>query len=59
MDEITTEIRHGDCREVMAEMEPESVHAIVTDPPYALGDSGFMSKDWDNFGDAKNLSKVV
>lgn len=26
----------GDCREVMAEMEPCSVDAIVTDPPYDL-----------------------
>jgi DNA modification methylase len=24
----------GDCREVMAEMEPESVHCVVTSPPY-------------------------
>lgn len=27
----------GDCREVMARMEPESVTAIVTDPPYMIG----------------------
>jgi DNA modification methylase len=24
----------GDCREVMASMEPESVHCVVTSPPY-------------------------
>jgi DNA modification methylase len=24
----------GDCRQVMAEMEPESVHCVVTSPPY-------------------------
>ena len=24
----------GDCREVMAQMEPESVHCVVTSPPY-------------------------
>ncbi len=29
-------IHHGDCLEVMAGMEPESVDAIVTDPPYDL-----------------------
>lgn len=34
----------GDCREVMAGMEPESVDAIVTDPPYGLE---FMGKSWD------------
>ena len=37
-------IHVGDCREVMAGMEPESVDAIVTDPPYGLS---FMGKDWD------------
>jgi len=35
---------HGDCIEVMRSMEPESVDAIVTDPPYGLG---FMGKKWD------------
>jgi site-specific DNA-methyltransferase (adenine-specific) len=31
-------IHQGDCREVMAAMAPESIDAIVTDPPYALLD---------------------
>lgn len=34
----------GDCLEAMAEMEADSVDAIVTDPPYGLG---FMGKKWD------------
>lgn len=34
----------GDCIEVLAEMEPESVDAICTDPPYGIG---FMGKEWD------------
>lgn len=29
----------------MAELQPASVHAIVTDPPYGLG---FMGKSWDH-----------
>jgi site-specific DNA-methyltransferase (adenine-specific) len=37
-------VHHGDCVEVMAGMEPESVDAIVTDPPYGLE---FMGKEWD------------
>jgi len=36
----------GDCREVMAGMEPESVDAVVCDPPYGLE---FMGKEWDSF----------
>jgi len=27
-------VYHGDCKAVMAEMEPESVHCVVTSPPY-------------------------
>ncbi len=38
-------IHHGDCLDVMAVMEPESVDAIVTDPPYGLE---FMGKAWDH-----------
>ena len=34
----------GDCLNVLASMEPESVDAIVCDPPYGLG---FMGKRWD------------
>jgi DNA modification methylase len=35
----------GDCVEVMAGMEPDSVDAIVCDPPYMLR---FMGKSWDS-----------
>jgi hypothetical protein len=41
----TTRTIHGDCLEVMATMEPCSVDAIVTDPPYGLS---FMGKKWDH-----------
>jgi DNA modification methylase len=29
-------LHHGDCLDVMAELEPNSVEAVVTDPPYGL-----------------------
>lgn len=38
-------IYNGDCREVMAQLEPASIDAIVCDPPYGLE---FMGKDWDH-----------
>jgi site-specific DNA-methyltransferase (adenine-specific) len=39
----------GDCADVMAaELEPESIDAIVSDPPYGIG---FMGKDFDNLGE--------
>jgi DNA modification methylase len=39
------EIHHGDCREVMATLDAESVDSIVCDPPYGLS---FMGKGWDH-----------
>jgi site-specific DNA-methyltransferase (adenine-specific) len=41
------DLRHGDCREVMATLPENSVDAIVTDPPYGLE---FMGKEWDKLG---------
>jgi site-specific DNA-methyltransferase (adenine-specific) len=38
-------MHHGDCREVMASMDADSVDAIVSDPPYGLA---FMGKGWDH-----------
>lgn len=35
----------GDCLDIMAKMEPESVDTVLTDPPYGLE---FMGKDWDH-----------
>ena len=36
---------HGDCLDVMATMDPESVDSIVTDPPYGLS---LMGAKWDH-----------
>jgi DNA modification methylase len=43
----------GDSVTVLDEMEPESVDAIVTDPPYGLE---FMGADWDRLGAGKPRS---
>lgn len=40
-------ILQGDCIEVMKAIKPNSIDAIVTDPPYGLE---FMGKEWDKFG---------
>ena len=42
----------GDCLEELKHIEPDSIDAIVTDPPYELG---FMGKSWDNTGIANNV----
>jgi DNA modification methylase len=39
------QLLEGDCLEVLGEMEPESVDAIVTDPPYGIG---FQHERWDS-----------
>ena len=36
----------GDCLDALATLEPESVDACVTDPPYGIG---FMGREWDTF----------
>jgi len=36
----------GDCLQVLEELEPESVDAVITDPPYGIG---FMGREWDTF----------
>lgn len=38
------DLHEGDCLDVMKGFEPESVHSVVTDPPYGLS---FMNKRWD------------
>lgn len=42
---MSVEIHHGDCREVMATFEPNSIDALVCDPPYGLS---FMGRSWDH-----------
>ena len=40
-------LHHGDCVEILPTLEPDSVDAVVTDPPYELA---FMGKQWDGTG---------
>lgn len=47
------EIIQGDCREIMAGMEADSIDAVVTDPPYGIG---FMGKEWDTFSKANEAA---
>lgn len=48
---ITLRLRHGDCVDVLADMEDGSVGAIVSDPPYEIS---FMGRGWDGTGIACN-----
>ena len=43
-------LRHGDCFDVLKELESNSVGSVVCDPPYGLE---FMGKDFDTLGDGK------
>lgn len=47
------ELLHGDCLAVLPQLEPSSVDAVVTDPPYELG---FMGKVWDDSGIAYSVA---
>lgn len=39
-------VHHGDCLDILPTLPDESIDAVVTDPPYALG---FMGRKWDTF----------
>lgn len=41
------ELHLGDCREILADMDENSIDSVVTDCPYELG---FMGNDWDKAG---------
>jgi DNA modification methylase len=43
-------VHHGDCLNVLRGLPDNSVHAVVTDPPYNLS---FMSKNWDTHANAR------
>ena len=52
---------HGDCLKILPQLEPGSVDAVVTDPPYGID---FRNNDWDNFiprwiNDARRISPIV
>ncbi len=44
----------ADCLKAMADMEENSIDAVICDPPYALG---FMGKAWDRFPTDKGPKK--
>lgn len=46
-DDLETDVIHtGDCFDVLPELPDDSIHAVVTDPPYGLA---FMGRSWDDF----------
>lgn len=47
---------NGECIEIMKRLKDNSVHSIITDPPYNLF---FMGKEWDNIGSSKEFQKWV
>ena len=42
----TWRVLTGDCLDVLATLEPDSVDACATDPPYGIS---FMGREWDTF----------
>lgn len=54
--DATITLYHGDCLDVLRELDDCSVDAVVTDPPYGLE---FMGKGWDSFKAKENPSCVT
>jgi DNA modification methylase len=51
---MSSHVIHGDCVRLMGVwMPPNSIDAIVTDPPYGLE---FMGREWDRLGDVGKTS---
>jgi site-specific DNA-methyltransferase (adenine-specific) len=48
------QVHEGDCVELLQELPENSIHAVVTDPPYSLG-KGFMGLEWDSFDSHKEF----
>ena len=46
MSKQTNIVHTGDCFDVLPTLPDNSVHAVVSDPPYGLA---FMGRDWDDF----------
>ena len=52
---MTTQLLHGDCRNILKVLANDSIDSCVTDPPYHLttksgGKAGFMGAEWDGGG---------
>ncbi len=45
----------GDCVATMGQLEPDSIDAVITDPPYGID---MTSRGWDSFGSAKSAPPV-
>lgn len=46
------QLKLGNCKELIKDLEDNSIDSLVTDPPYELG---FMGKKWDNSGIAYDV----
>ena len=46
------QLKQGNCKELIKDLEDNSIDSIVTDPPYELG---LMGKKWDNSGIAYDV----
>ena len=43
----TLDIYNGDCIDELKKVPPNSIHSVVTDPPYGIS---FDNAKWDSFG---------
>ncbi len=50
------ELHTGDCITIMDTMEPDSFHAVVTDPPYGLG---FQGRRWDQLPPGDDFARAA
>lgn len=54
------QVLHGEARDRLQSLPDDSIHAVVTDPPYNFqsdGSGGFMDKDWDDIGSSREYQQ--
>lgn len=54
MTQQTFTLKHGDCVDVLAQMDEASIGSVICDPPYGLA---FMGKDFDKLGDGESQQR--
>ena len=54
-DDLVT-VYHGDCLDILTQLDDASVDAVVTDPPYSLS---FMGRTWDSHEDGNESAALA
>ena len=55
MTETIQRVIHGDCRDILFELQAESISCVITDPPYNYE---FIGRTWDHAEINRRLTRI-